>query len=231
MASKQFARLKPLIKDGGLEKLKNSTVMVFGIGGVGGSAVEALARSGVGHLIIVDYDVVDETNINRQIIATHDTIGKPKVEVMKDRILAINPACHITSYQSRYSEETKAQFFAHTVDFVFDAIDMVTWKLDIIKTCIKQNIPFITSTGQGNRLDPTRVTIKPLNKTTHDPLAKTLRVKLNKAHINTNFPVVFSEELPYKEPFQQNPYSSACVPPAAGLAAASYIIQILINKG
>jgi tRNA A37 threonylcarbamoyladenosine dehydratase len=231
MANKQFDRLRPLIKDEGLAILKNSTVMVFGLGGVGGSATEALARSGVGTLIIVDYDVVDETNINRQVIATHDTIGQAKVDVMKARIKAINPECHVITYQTRYADETKAQFFTHTVDYVLDAIDMVTWKMDIIKTCLDKNIPFITSTGQGNRLDPTQVTIKPLNKTSHDPLAKTLRVKLNKEGINTNFPVVFSEELPYKEPFQQNPYSSACVPPAAGLAAASYIIKILINKG
>lgn len=231
MANKQFARLRPLIKDQGLDKLASSTVMVFGLGGVGGSAVEALARSGVGTLIIVDYDVVDETNINRQIIATHNTIGQPKVAVMKDRILAINPNCDVIPYQSRYSTETKDQFFTNKVDFVLDAIDMVTWKMDIIKTCIKHDIPFITSTGQGNRLDPTQVTIKPLNKTTHDPLAKTMRVKLNKDHIDTNFPVVFSEERPFKEPFQPTPYSSACVPPAAGLAAASYIIKILINKG
>ncbi|MFW5842086.1 MAG: tRNA threonylcarbamoyladenosine dehydratase [Bacillota bacterium] len=231
MANKQFERLRPLIKDDGLERLKHSTVMVFGVGGVGGMAVEALARSGVGTLIIVDYDVVDETNINRQIIATYDTIGHAKVEVMKNRIKSINPACKVIAYPVLYSKETKAQFFAHDVDFVLDAIDMVTWKLDIIKTCLERNIPFITSTGQGNRLDPTKVTIKPLNQTTHDPLAKTLRVKLNKAHINTNFPVIFSEELPYKEPFQPNPYSSPFVPPAAGLTAASYIIKILTNKG
>ena len=228
MSDQMFERLVPLFKDSGLEKLASSTVLVFGCGGVGSFAIEALARSGVGHLMIVDKDRVEVSNLNRQLPALRSTLGQYKVEVMKARILDINPACKVTTFPMFYTFETKALVWENTIDFVFDAIDTVTYKIDIIKECKAREIPFITSCGQGNRMFPEKVIIKDLSKTAYDPIAKAMRLKLRGLGLEKGVPCVFSEEIPLKTQVRQ-PSSNALVPRTAGLVGAGYIIRSLLE--
>ncbi|CAM3898273.1 tRNA threonylcarbamoyladenosine dehydratase [Geobacillus stearothermophilus] len=241
----QFSRNELAIGPEGLERLKNATVAVLGVGGVGSFAVEALARSGVGRLVLVDRDNVDITNINRQIHALLSTIGRPKVELMKERIADINPACEVIALQMFYTEETYEQFFAYDLDFVIDASDTIVYKVHLMKQCLKRGIPIISSMGAANKMDPTRFRIVDISKTHTDPIAKVIRAKLRKEGIRRGIPVVFSDEKPVKiredvrqvvgndaSPIRKAkmpPSSNAFVPSVAGLIMASYVINELLK--
>ncbi len=225
-----FKKTIQLIGEEKFNLLQQSTVLVIGLGGVGGHATEALARSGIGKLIIVDNDVVDETNINRQIIALSSTIGKPKTLVMKERLLDINKNLEVLAYHTFYDFETKNDIFNNKIDYVIDAIDTITYKIDIIKECLKRDIPFISSMGQGNKLHPELLEITDITKTSYDPIAKIIRSKLRKEGIKGKIPVVYSKEEPNSQDSKKrSPASSSFVPATAGLLAASYIVNKIIG--
>lgn len=210
--------------------LSKSTVLILGTGGVGGHACESLARSGVKNLIIVDKSVVDLSNVNRQIIALTSTVGLPKVEVMKKRLLDINPEMNITTYYEFYNLDTKKKILNHKIDFICDAIDTVTFKIDIIKEALANNIPIISSMGMGNKLHPELIEISEINKTSYDPIAKVIRKKLRSQRIKGKVPVVYSKEEPFKvDKIAMNPASNSFVPATAGLIMASYVVNKLIE--
>jgi tRNA A37 threonylcarbamoyladenosine dehydratase len=226
----KFKRTIQLIGEEKFNLIKESTVLVIGLGGVGGHAVEALARSGVGKLIIVDKGSVDETNINRQVIALESTVGLPKTTAMKNRLLDINKDIEIVTYHEFYNSATKEEIFNHKIDCVIDAIDTITFKIDIIKECLNRNITFISSMGMGNKLHPELLEISELNKTSYDPIAKVIRKKLREEQIRGKVPVIYSKEEPYKEDYESKyPASNSFVPATAGLIAASYIINKIIE--
>ncbi|MBM7584798.1 tRNA A37 threonylcarbamoyladenosine dehydratase [Bacillus pakistanensis] len=240
----QFSRNELAIGKEGLNLLKNSTVAVLGIGGVGSFAAEALARSGVGRLILVDKDDVDITNVNRQIIALLSTVGQPKADLMKDRIKDINPECEVISLKMFYTEETYEQFFSYGLDFVVDASDTISYKIHLMKECIKRNIPLISSMGAANKTDPTRFKIEDISKTHTDPIAKVIRTRLKKEGIRKGVNVIFSDESPIviREDIRKQvgndkaeirkakmpPSSNAFVPSVAGLIAASHVVNNLL---
>lgn len=240
----QFSRLELAIGAEGLALLQQATVAIVGIGGVGAQAVDALARSGVGKIILIDKDNVDITNINRQLHATLDTVGQSKVTLMEQRIASINPDCEVITYHMFLEEETKDLLFQHDLDFVIDACDTVSAKLLIIKECLARKIRFISSMGAANKMDPTRFQIADITKTTYDPLAKVIRTKLRKERITGKVPVVFSTESPIVPRKDVNevvgnqdakirkakmpPASNAFVPTVAGLICASYVVNTLV---
>ena len=192
----QFSRNELAIGKEGMELIKNSTVAVLGVGGVGSFAAEALARSGVGRLVLVDKDDVDITNVNRQIHALLSTVGQQKVELMRDRVKEINPDCEVIALKMFYTEETYEQFFSYNLDYVIDASDTIVYKIHLMKECLKRNIKIISSMGAANKMDPTRFQIADISKTHTDPLAKVIRTKLRKEGITKGIPVVFSDESP-----------------------------------
>lgn len=247
----QFSRNELAMGKEGLELLKNSTVAVLGVGGVGGFAAEALARSGVGRIVLVDKDDVDITNINRQVIALLSTVGRQKVEVMKERIADINPECEVIALKMFYTEETYEQFFSYGLDWVIDASDTISYKIHLMKECLKRKIPIISSMGAANKTDPTRFKIADISKTHTDPLAKVIRTRLRKEGIHKGIKVVFSDESPIviredvrKEITDENakirkakmpPSSNAFVPSVAGLIMGGHVItqitkDIKINR-
>jgi len=242
----QFSRNELTYGSEGTEILKNSTVAILGIGGVGSFAAEALARTGVGTLILIDKDVIDITNVNRQIHATLKTVGRAKVEVMEERIADINPNCKVIKLHMFYNDETKEALFEHPIDFIIDASDTVTFKIHLIKECLRRKIKFISSMGAANKLDPTKFEITDIQKTSYDPMAKVIRTKLRKEKINGKVPVVYSTERPIigredtlkvvgKEDSefrkqQLPPASNAYVPSVAGLIAASYVVKELTKE-
>ena len=174
-----FQREELLIGKENLKKLKNSHVIVFGVGGVGGFAVEALVRGGIGELTVVDYDTIDITNINRQIIALQNTVGQNKVDVIKERAVSINPEIKIHAFKEKYDESTKDIFFKDkSYDYIVDAIDLVSSKLNLIETAAEKNIPIISSMGTGNKINPTMLEVSDINKTSVCPLAKVMRREL-----------------------------------------------------
>ena len=219
----QFERSELLFGSDAIERFKNSRVAVFGVGGVGGYVAEALARTGIGTLDLIDNDTVNITNINRQIVALHSTLGRNKTEVMKERIADINPDCKVNCYNIFLNEETLGSFPFDEYDYVVDAIDTVKSKILLAEHCTKLGIPFIASMGAGNKLDPCAFEIADLSKTSVDPLAKILRKELGKRgikHIN----VVYSKEQP--KPNDSGVIgSNAFVPSAAGLIIASKVIN------
>ncbi|MBR5317017.1 MAG: tRNA threonylcarbamoyladenosine dehydratase [Lachnospiraceae bacterium] len=219
------SRTEILLGAEGVEKLKNATVAVFGIGGVGGHAVEALARSGVGNLELVDHDTVSLSNINRQMVALHSTIGKYKVDVMKDRILDINPDANVVGHKCFYLPETAGQFDFSKYDYVVDCIDTVTGKLQLIEAAKTAGVPVISSMGAGNKLDPTGFQVADISKTSVCPLAKVMRRELKKRNIK-NVKVVYSKEEPVVR--ESVPGSCAFVPSVAGLILASEVIKDLV---
>jgi tRNA threonylcarbamoyladenosine dehydratase len=241
----QFSRNELAIGKEGMDILKNSTVAVLGIGGVGSFAAEALARSGVGRLVLIDKDDVDITNVNRQVIALLSTVGRPKVEVMKERIADINPECEVIALKMFYTEETYEKVFGYHPDFVIDAADTISYKIHVMKECLNRSIPIISSMGAANKMDPTRFQITDISKTHTDPLAKVIRTRLRKEGIRKGVPVVFSDESPIvihedvrKEvgndeaeirKAQMPPSSNAFVPSVAGLIAASYAVRQLLS--
>ena len=225
-----FKKTIDLIGEEKFELLQKSTVLVIGLGGVGGHATEALARSGIGNLIIVDQDVVDVTNINRQIIALASTVGIPKTVVMKERLLDINKNLKVLTYHTFYDFDTKEEIFNHKIDYVIDAIDTITYKIDIIKECLRRGIPFISSMGQGNKQHPELLEISEITKTSYDPIAKIIRAKLRKEGIKGKVPVIYSKEEPHSQNSKKrSPASNSFVPATAGLIAASYIVNKIIE--
>lgn len=218
----------------GIENLAQATVAVFGIGGVGGFAAEALARSGVGKLELIDHDTVSVSNINRQIVALHSTVGKYKVDVMKDRILDINPEIEVVAHRCFYLPETAEQFDFSKYDYVVDCIDTVTGKLQLVEAAKAAGVPIICSMGAGNKLDPTGFEVADISKTSVCPLAKVMRRELKKRNIK-NVKVVYSKEEPVEAKVEVSqitgrrsvPGSCAFVPSVAGLILAGEVIKDL----
>ena len=223
----QFDRTRLLIGEEGLAKLKKARVDVFGVGGVGGFAVEALVRSGIGAFDLIDNDTVALSNLNRQIIATRDTIGKLKVEVMRDRILSINPQAEIRMYPCFYLPENAAEFDFSQYSYVVDAVDTVTAKIDIIMQAQAAGVPVISSMGAGNKMDPTRFEVTDIYKTTVCPLARVMRRELKKRGVK-QLKVVYSTEKVIKTGADV-PGSIAFVPSVAGLIVAGEVIRDLIG--
>ena len=224
----KFNRLENLIGSFSLEKMKDSTVLVIGLGGVGGYVVEALARSGVGNLILVDFDKVDITNFNRQIIALDDNVGKYKVVCFKERTEKINEYCNVVTYNLKIDNDNIKDIFNTKIDFVVDAVDDLGAKVSIVNYCLENNINFISSMGTGNRLDPSKLTITTLDKTYNDPLARIMRRKFDKK-IQKKITVCTSLELPSEVKDKTVIGSNAFVPSSAGLLIASYIIRQIIQ--
>lgn len=222
----QFSRTAQLLGKENVEKLFDKHVIVFGVGGVGGYVVEALVRSGVGNISIVDNDVVNESNINRQIIAFHSTIGMQKVEVLKNRILDINPDCQVFVHNQFFLPENSNDFDFSIYDYVVDAVDTVTAKIEIIKKSKESNVPVISSMGTGNKLNPVGFKVSDISKTKVCPLARVMRNELKKRGIS-KVKCVYSEENPVIQ--TKTPASVAFVPPVAGLLIASEVIEDLIK--
>ena len=226
----QFSRTELLIGKEGIEKLQNAKVAVYGLGGVGSYVVEALARAGIGHLVIIDYDKFDETNINRQIGALHSTIGKYKIDVMEERILDINPNIKVQKYFPTDIEGGEENLITSDFTYVVDAIDTITSKLKVIEKCNNENVKIITATGAGNKLDPTKFEVADIYQTSVCPVCKLLRKELKSRNIN-NLKVVYSKEKPIKHEETQNKIlgSISFVPSVAGLIVAGEVIKDLIN--
>ena len=210
-----------------VERLRSSHVAVFGVGGVGGFTTEALCRAGVGKITLVDSDRVAVSNINRQIIATHSTIGKYKTEAMLERIKDINPECEVVIYNEFYSEENPISLDG--IDYVADCIDSVKSKLHLISEATLRGVKVISSMGAGNKLDPTRFTVADISKTHTDPLAKVIRTELRRRGIN-HLKVVFSDEPPINPTGERTPGSVSFVPSVVGLIIAGEIIKDLIKE-
>lgn len=234
MNDDKFVRTEILLGTAAMERVKSSTVAVFGIGGVGSFAVEALARAGVGHLVLIDHDVVDVTNINRQIHATVKTIGQSKTELMKARILEINPAAIVDTVEDFYlpSGDTN-KYFICDYDYVIDAIDTITGKIGLVVECKSRGVNIISSMGAGNKLDPTQFRVSDIFSTSVDPIAKVMRKKLKEEGIDT-LKVVYSTEKPKELDFEalsKIPSSSkiigsvSFVPSVAGLILAGEVIK------
>lgn len=225
----QFTRTELLIGKEGIEKLQKSKVAVFGVGGVGSFSVEALARAGVGHLIIVDYDKYDITNINRQIGAMHSTIGKYKVDVMKERILDINPNAIVEAYRPDEIEGGETSLINSDITYVVDAIDTMTSKIKIIEKCKEENVRIISATGAGNKLDTTKFQVADIYKTSVCPVCKVLRKELKKRNIK-DLKVVYSTETPKKSESNEKTLGSiSFVPSVAGLMVAGEVIKDIIS--
>ena len=240
-----FARFSMLVGEEGIEKLRNSKVIVFGVGGVGSYTVEALARSGVGYVTMVDFDEISESNINRQLHSLRSTIGKSKTDVMKDRVFDINPDCEVELIKKLVYEDFDEIF---ENDFVVDAIDVIGSKINLIEYCVKNKINIISSMGFGNKMHPEMVEISKIKNTSVCPMARTIRSILKKKNI-FDIPVVYSKEQPVKPnkselfkeeaptefrenneiPRKTTPGSNAFVPGTAGLVLASYVIRKILE--
>lgn len=234
----QFSRTQLIFGEEGMKKLADARVAVFGIGGVGGHVVEALVRSGIGAVDLIDNDDVCITNVNRQIIATLDTVGMPKVEASRDRIRSINPDCVVKTYQTFYMPDTAHLFDFSQYDYIVDAIDTVTGKIELIMNANKCGTPIISSMGAGNKIDPTAFEVTDIYKTSVCPLAKVMRHELKKRGIK-KLKVVYSKEEPITPKIPKNPDeveaptgtrrsvpgSNAFVPSVVGLIIAGEIIK------
>jgi len=243
-----FARFSMMVGEDGIEKLRNSRVIVFGVGGVGSYTVEALARSGVGQITMVDFDEISESNINRQLHSLRSTIGKSKIDVMKDRILDINPDCKVELVKRLVYDDIDEVLGNNKYDFVVDAIDVIGSKINLIEYCVKNNINIISSMGFGNKMHPEMIEIAKIKNTSVCPMARTIRSILKKKGI-TNVPVAFSKEIPvqpnkselFKEemptefrennkiPRKTTPGSNSFVPGTAGLVLTSYVVRKLLE--
>ena len=223
----KFSRLENLIGILSLEKLQNATILIVGLGGVGGYVVEALARSGIGNLILVDYDRVDITNFNRQIIAINNNVNRYKIDCFKDRIRDINEECNVITYNLKVDSTNIKDIFNNNIDFVVDAVDDIKAKELIINYCMENNIDFISSMGTGNRLDPSKFLVTTLDRTYNDPLARIMRSKFDKK-IQKKIAVCTSIEVPLKVKDKTVIGSNAFVPSSAGLLIASYIVKKFI---
>ena len=234
----QFSRIERLVGTQAMEKLYNSRVAVFGIGGVGGHATEALVRSGIGAIDIIDSDDIAVSNINRQLIATRSSVGRKKVDVMKEHLLDINPSVKVEAHACFFLPETEAQFDFSQYDYVLDAVDTVTAKLALVEACEKAGTPIISSMGAGNKLDPTAFEVTDIYKTSVCPLAKVMRRELKKRNIK-HLKVVYSKEEPLTpidiegvvndeaRARRATPGSVAFVPSVAGLIMAGEVVKDL----
>lgn len=229
----EFSRTELLIGKDAVETLHHKRVAIFGVGGVGGFAAEALARSGVGILDLFDKDTVSISNLNRQIIATYDTIGKNKVDVMKERILSINRNAVVNTYPVFYLPENAEDYDFTQYDYIIDAVDTVTAKLTLVEQAYKAGTPIISAMGAGNKLDPTAFEVADINKTSVCPLAKVMRRELKKRGI-PKLKVVYSKEQPLKPQYEKTPMerkvapgSIAFIPSVSGLIIASEVIKDL----
>lgn len=226
----QFSRTELLIGKENIKKLQKSKVAIFGIGGVGSYVVEGLTRAGVENFILIDKDTVDITNLNRQIIATKKTIGQPKVEVAKQRILEINPEAKVKTYQEFFMPESK-EILDETIDYIVDAVDTVTSKIELVMRANKLNIPIISCMGTGNKLEPTKFEITDIYKTQVCPLAKVMRRELKNRGIK-KLKVLYSKEEPIKQTKREEKQITASisfVPSVAGLIIAGEVIKDLIK--
>lgn len=241
--SDQFIRTRMLIGDDPIQRLQKAKIAIFGVGGVGGYCVEALTRSGVGALDLYDDDTVSESNLNRQLAALHSTIGRPKAEVLAERVRDINPACQVRAIRMFYLPENADTVDFTQYDYVIDCIDTVTAKLDLIQRCTALGVPIISAMGSGNKLDPTAFVVTDLAKTEGCPLARIMRKELRKRGVE-HLKVVYSKELP-RSPIQpaqaeapaqsdtrpgttarkDTPGSISFVPAAAGLLLASAVVR------
>ena len=227
MSDTIYTRTEMMLGGGAVDKLKKAHVAVFGVGGVGGFTVEALCRAGVGKITLIDSDRVAVSNINRQIIATHSTVGMYKTEAMRERIRDINPECEVVIYNQFYSEETPVALDGF--DYVADCIDSVKSKLHLITEAVTSGVRVISSMGAGNKLDPTRFTVSDISKTHTDPLAKVIRTELRKRGIN-RLKVVFSDEPPINPSGERTPGSISFVPSVVGLIIAGEIIKDIVKE-
>lgn len=239
----QFSRNLLTFGKEGQELLKQATVAILGLGGVGSFSCEAIVRSGVGRIILIDKDKVDITNINRQLHATLETVGQSKVDLMAQRIKAINPECEVVKHDKFFNHDTYEEILNDEISFFIDACDTITYKILLIKECLKRKIPFISVMGAANKLDPTMFEIADISETSYDPIAKVIRTKLRKEKITGKIPVVYSKERPIKPKYEESleatnseirktqfpPASNSFVPPVAGFIAASYAIRYLIK--
>ena len=225
--NERFSRTARIIGEENVEKLNKSSVIVFGLGGVGGAACEALVRAGIGTIGIVDKDVVDITNINRQLFATEHTINLPKTEAAQSRLLSINPTLIIEKYNLFYLPETSQEIDLSKYDFVVDCIDNVTAKLELIEKCNALGVPVISSMGTGNKLHPEMLEISDISKTSVCPLARVMRRELKKRGIH-KLPVVYSKEEPIKTETAV-PGSISFTPPVAGYLICSYVVRKILN--
>lgn len=235
----EFCRTEILIGNEGISLLARAKVAVFGLGGVGSYVVEALARCGVGSLVLVDHDIVTKSNINRQLFALQSTVGRPKVEVAKDRIRDIDPDILVHTYQTFYNKETAELFDLKSCDYVIDAMDTVPSKLLLIENTRKAEVPIICSMGVGNKLDPGKFEITDISKTSVCPLAKVMRQELRRRRIR-KVKVVYSKEVPVKRKMRIGdgksdgkrpaPGSISFVPPVAGLMLAGEVVRDLLGQ-
>lgn len=223
----RFSRLENLIGEDKLQLIKEKTVLVLGIGGVGGYVVESLVRSGISKIILVDHDKIDVTNINRQIIALNSTIGKSKVDVMEQRIKDINDDIQVTKYELFFDEKTKDIILDNDIDYIIDCCDTFNSKILIMEEALKRKINFISSMGTANKLDPSKLEIIDIRKTYNDPLARKIRKYIKDNKMNQKIIVLSSLELPKKNGNILG--SSSFVPSSAGLLIASYIIRQIIK--
>ena len=223
-----YERIIKLIGEENLNKIKNKTVCIVGLGGVGGFATEAIVRSGVGNVIIVDYDRIDISNLNRQIITNQNNIGESKVQEMQKRIKSINPNCNITIIEEKIDSNNINLIFQNKIDYLIDACDTITTKEALIIECTKRKIKIISSMGTGNKLNPTLLEICDIRKTSYDPIAKKIRKFVTDNKIKDKIPVVYSKEQNPK--FQGSIPSMIFVPATAGLLLANYVIRDIINN-
>ena len=234
MENKFTARTALILGEDGIEKLKNSHVLVIGVGGVGSFCVEALVRCGVGNITIVDYAEVEVMDINRQLPGLTSTLGKDKVEVVKERLLDINNELNINAIKATFNKDTSSEIFNSKYDYVVDAIDMVSSKIHLVEECIKRDIPVISSMGMGNKLDPTKIEVSDISKTHTCPLAKVVRKELRDRDIE-HLKVVFSAEHPLevKEKVSNGhrilPGSIAFMSSSGGLTMAAEIVKDILN--
>ncbi len=226
--SERFSRQARIIGEEKMNVLKNSSVIVFGLGGVGGAAAEALVRGGIGKIAIVDKDVVDITNLNRQIIATEETVGMKKTDAAEKRFLSINPDLIVEKFDIFYLPETADEINLSDYDFIIDAIDNVTAKIELIVRAEKQGVPIISSMGTGNKLSPEMLEIADIYKTSVCPLARVMRRELKNRGVK-KLKVIYSKEEPIKTD-SSVPGSISFTPPVAGYLAASYVIKKLIEN-
>ncbi len=223
----KYTRIEKLVGIKNVNKIINAKVLIVGIGGVGGSTLEMLVRSGINNITIVDFDTFEESNLNRQILSLETNINKHKVDVAKERIISINSDCNIITYNKKI-DESFINELDNNYDYIIDACDDVKAKVLLVKFAIDNNIKIISSCGTGNRLDPSKLYITNIWKTEYDPLAKKFRNELRKKHINYKLPVVTSKELPL---IKESGFvgSMAMVPNSAGILLASYVINDIIN--
>lgn len=228
---RRFERTQLLFGEKAMEKLKNKSVLIVGTGGVGSFACEAIARCGVGNIDLLDFDRVDITNINRQIIALTSTVGRKKAEVCAERVRDINPCCNVGVLDMFYDAGTSEEVFSKHYDYIVDAIDIVTSKLHLIETAHRKNIPIISALGTGNKSDPSRFKITDISKTTVCPLAKVVRCELRKRGIN-HTKVLFSDEIPVKIPQENGKMvaSNSFTPSVAGLLIGREVVLDLIKE-